>query len=60
MFYFDREDLLQLLWGRRESRRCVIDLSLKEHVRNEINSMLLEIYNGVNLFYLTSFASRSS
>ena len=42
MFYFDREDLLQLLWGRRESRRCVIDLSLKEHVRNEINIMLLE------------------
>ena len=57
LFVFDRENLLQLLWGRRESRRCVIDLSLKEHVRNEINIMLLEIQHLLNL---TSFDSRSS
>ena len=30
LLVFDRENLLQLLWGRRESRRSVIDLSLKE------------------------------
>ena len=31
LFVFDSlENLLQLLWGRRESRRSVIDLSLKE------------------------------
>ena len=60
MFYVDREDLLQLLWGRRESRRCVVDFSLKEQVRNEINIMRLEIQHGVNLLNLTSFDSRSS
>ena len=33
LFVFDSlENLLQLLWGRRESRRSVIDLCLKDEI----------------------------